>query len=177
MLYPSLLAVHIVSGIFWGGGAIIGGFFLVPSVMAAGPGGGAVMAHMVQRKFSIWMTLGALGSVLTGLALISIQAMNSPAWLWSAEGICLEIGVLMALGAFGIGIRVQKPMAERMAAIAAEAQAAGGQLTDQQKADLGHAQNRMAGAARVASYQLLVAAVLMGAHGLVAQAAAQMASH
>jgi hypothetical protein len=25
MLYPSLLTVHILSGIFWGGGAILGG--------------------------------------------------------------------------------------------------------------------------------------------------------
>ncbi|HTB22224.1 MAG TPA: hypothetical protein VK914_05925 [bacterium] len=143
----------------------------MPSVIAAGPGGGAVMEHMVQRKFSIWMTVGALGSVLTGLTLISIEAMNSPAWLWSAEGICLELGGLMALGAFGIGIRVQKPMVERMAAIAAEARANGGQLTDQQKADLGVARTRMARGARVASYQLLAAAVLMGVHGLVAQMA------
>jgi hypothetical protein len=170
MLYPSLLTVHILSGIFWGGGAILGGFFLVPSIHAAGPGGGAVMANMLERKFALWMTLGSLGSVLTGITMMTIQAMNQTAWLWSPEGICLELGGLMALGAFGIGLRVQKPMAERMTAIVAEVKAGGGQPTEEQKAAMIACQARMAKGARVGAWQLLAAAVLMSVHSLVAQA-------
>lgn len=78
MVYASLLAVHVLSGIFWGGGAIISGFILMPSVLAAGPAGGIVMGNMMQRKFGVFMGIASFGAVLTGLGMIVIQASNNP---------------------------------------------------------------------------------------------------
>jgi uncharacterized membrane protein len=166
MLYPSLLAVHVLSGIFWGGGAIIAGLFLMPSVIKAGPAGGAVMGNLIQIKFSAWMTVGAFASILSGLGMIAIQASNNSAWLRSPEGICLELGGLLALGAFGIGLRVQKPQAERLAAIGAAVAKAGGPPSAQQAADIADAQARMARAGRIGAYHILAASALMGMHTL-----------
>jgi hypothetical protein len=50
MFYASLLAVHVLSGVFWGGAAIFAGLFLMPSLMKAGPAAGPVMGNLIQLK-------------------------------------------------------------------------------------------------------------------------------
>ena len=50
MEFSTLLLLHVFFGILWAGGAIAVGFFVVPSVMDAGPAGGAVMAGMLKRR-------------------------------------------------------------------------------------------------------------------------------
>ena len=50
MEFPVLILIHVVFGIFWAGGAIVLGLFVVPAVLDAGPAGGAVMAGVVKRS-------------------------------------------------------------------------------------------------------------------------------
>ena len=65
------------------------GLFVIPAVLEAGPGGGAVMAGVLRRKFPIVMTLACLVAVLTGLRLYMIRW--SAAWATSAEGMALGV--------------------------------------------------------------------------------------
>ena len=51
MEYLILIFLHVLFGIFWAGGAIVAGFFIFPSVLDAGPAGGAVMAGVVGGGF------------------------------------------------------------------------------------------------------------------------------
>jgi uncharacterized membrane protein len=167
MLYPTLLAVHVVCGIFWGGAAISAGFFLTPAVQAAGPAGGAVMAGLIQRKFSLWMMAAALLSLLSGGAMLTLQFLNNPGWLGSREGICLQLGGVLAILVFGEGMAVQKPQGDRIAAVAAAVKAQGGPPSAEQQAVILDAQGRMARAGRRGAILLLVTACLMGLHTLV----------
>ena len=53
MEYLILIFVHVLFGIFWAGGAIVAGFFILPAVVDAGPAGGAVMAGVVRRRLPV----------------------------------------------------------------------------------------------------------------------------
>ena len=112
MEFSTLLLLHVFFGILWAGGAIVAGFFIVPSVLEAGPSGGAVMAGVMKRRFPILMSVSAVLVTLTGLRLYSIRF--SMAFLGTPEGIVLTLGGLFGLGAFALGVFVQRPTAERL---------------------------------------------------------------
>jgi hypothetical protein len=166
MEYASLLLLHIFFGILWAGGAIAVGFFVIPSVLEAGPGGGPVMAGILRRRFPIVMTVSGAVVVLTGLRLYSL--LVSGAWIVTTQGIVLSLGGLAGLGAFAVGILVQKPTAEKLGALAAQVAAAGGPPTPEQAAELERLRTRLAKVAKVTSWHLIVAAVLMASHRLAA---------
>jgi len=42
--------IHIVSGVFWVGGAIFIAMFLLPTLRSVGPAGGPVMSYLVQVR-------------------------------------------------------------------------------------------------------------------------------
>src|SRR5262245_22697536 len=101
MEFPFLILLHVAFGIVWAGGAIVLGLFVLPSILDAGPGGGAVMAGVVKRRMPIVLTMAAALVVLTGLRLYMLRF--SVGWLTSPEGLVLSLGALLGLGAFGIG--------------------------------------------------------------------------
>jgi|GEM_PF-4098373 len=161
MLYPCLLAVHILSALVWGGGGMLTGFFVLPAMQAAGPGQGLVMAGMMRRKFGVWMGMFSVLAIATGLTLFILRAYNSAGWAWSSQGLCLGLGGLLGLGAWVMGLMTLKPQSERIASIIEGAQLKGESLSDRQKADIAFAQLRMARVGRIAAWHLLVATVLM----------------
>jgi uncharacterized membrane protein len=166
MEYSTLILLHVFFGILWAGGAIAAGFFIIPSVLEAGPGGGAVMAGVVKRRFPIVMTISALLVVLSGLRLYTMQVSSS--WIATPQGIALSLGGVLGLGAFFIGVFVQKPTAERLGALSAEVAAAGGPPTPAQAAELQALRQRLGKVARLTAWHLVIAALLMAGHRLVA---------
>ena len=60
MEYLSLIFLHVAFGVLWAGGAIVLGLFIVPSVMDAGPAGGAVMAGVVKRRMPVVLSAAAV---------------------------------------------------------------------------------------------------------------------
>jgi hypothetical protein len=166
MEYASLLLLHVFFGILWAGGAVAAGLFVIPSVFEAGPGGGPVMAGILKRRFPIAMTLSGAIVVLTGLRLYSL--LVSGAWIVTPQGIVLSLGGLAGIGAFIIGFLVQKPTAERLGALAAQVAGAGKPPTPDQAAELERLRTRLAKVAKVTSWHLIVAAVLMASHRLAA---------
>lgn len=166
MEFASLLLLHVFFGILWAGGAIAVGFFVIPSVLEAGPGGGAVMAGVLKRRFPILMTVSAVLVVLTGLRLYTMRF--STAFLGTPEGIVLSLGGLLGIGAFFIGVFVQKPTAERLGALGAQLAAAGSPPTPAQAAELQALRARLGKVAKLTAWHLIVSALLMASHRLAA---------
>lgn len=166
MEFSSLLLLHIFFGILWAGGAVALGFFVIPSVLEAGPGGGAVMAGVLKRRFPILMTFSGLLVVLTGLRLYTMRF--STAFLGTPEGIVLSLGGLLALGGFFIGVFVQKPTAERLGALGARLAAAGAPPTPEQAAELQALRTRLGKVAKLTAWHLILASLLMAGHRLAA---------
>jgi len=166
MEFATLLLLHVFFGILWAGGAIAVGFFIVPSVMEAGPAGGAVMAGILKRRFPVLMTVSAVLVVLSGLRLYTMRF--SGAFLGTPEGIVLTLGALLGLGAFFIGIFVQKPTAERMSALGAQIAAAGGPPTPAQAEEMQALRARLGRVARLTAWHLVLASLLMASHRFAA---------
>jgi len=164
--FSSLLLLHVFFGVLWAGGVVAVGFFVIPSVLEAGPGGGAVMAGVLKRRFPILMTFSGLVVVLTGLRLYTIRF--STAFLGTPEGIVLSLGGLLGLGGFFIGVFVQKPTAERLGALAAEVAAAGSPPTPTQAAELQALRTRLGTVAKLTAWHLILAALLMASHRFAA---------
>jgi uncharacterized membrane protein len=116
MEFSILILVHVASGILWGGGVLVTSFFLVPALLEAGPGGGAVMAGLLKRKFNPFLAVNGLLAALSGLRLYSIRF--SSAWLGTSEGIVLTLGGLLAFSALFIGAARLRPLGEQMGALA-----------------------------------------------------------
>jgi hypothetical protein len=166
MEYASLLLLHVVFGVLWAGGAVAVGTFVIPSIFEAGPAGGAVMAGILKRRFPIVMTVSGAITVFTGLRLYMLLASN--AWIVTPQGLVLSLGALAGVGAFVVGVFVQKPTAEKLGALAAQVAAAGKAPTLEQAAQLQALRTRLAKVAKVTSWHLIVAVVLMAGHRLAA---------
>jgi len=164
MEFPFLILLHVVSGILWAGGATVLGLFVLPAVIEAGPAGGAVMAGVVKRRMPIVLTMAAGLVVLTGLRLYMLRF--SGAWLSSPEGVVLSFGALLGLGAFILGVFVQKPTAEKLAQLAAEIAKSGGPPNASQAGQLRALQAKLQRVARLTAWHLIGASLLMASHRL-----------
>jgi uncharacterized membrane protein len=166
MEFSTLLLVHVFFGILWGGGAIAAGLYFIPSVLEAGPGGGAVMAGVMRRRFPILMTVAASLVVLSGLRLYSMRF--SAAFLGTPEGIVLTLGAVVGLGAFFLGVFVQRPTAQRLGALGAKLSTEGAPPTPEQAAEMQALRARLSKIARLTAWHVLVSALLMASHRLAA---------
>jgi hypothetical protein len=166
MEFSTLLLVHVFFGILWGGGAIAAGLYFIPSVLEAGPGGGAVMAGVMRRRFPILMTVAASLVVLSGLRLNSMRF--SAAFLGTPEGIVLTLGAVVGLGAFFLGVFVQRPTAQRLGALGAKLSTEGAPPTPEQAAEMQALRARLSKIARLTAWHVLVSALLMASHRLAA---------
>lgn len=166
MEFPVLILLHVAFGILWAGGAIVLGLFVLPSVLDAGPAGGAVMAGVVKRRMPIVLTMAAALVVLTGLRLYMLRF--SVDWLTSPEGFVLSLGALLGLGGFGLGVFVQKPTAERLALLGLQVAQSGGPPTATQAGELRELQAKLRRVARLMAWHLMGASLLMASHRLAA---------
>lgn len=166
MEFSTLLLVHVFFGIVWAGGAIAAGFFIVPAVLEAGPAGGAVMAGVMKRRFPILMSVSAGLVVLSGLRLYSLRF--STAFLGTPEGIALTLGGVLGLGAFVLGVFVQRPTAQRLGELGAQISAGGGPPTPEQAADMQALRSRLSRVARLTAWHVVFASLLMASHRLAA---------
>lgn len=156
--------VHVVVGVVWVGGAVFIAAFLVPSVRAAGPAGGAVMQQVAQvRRLPLWLMAAMLLTVLSGLGLYWIDSagFRSSAWLGSGPGRVFGLGGAFAVAAGVLGMVVNAPTARRLGAIIARVQATGRPPVPEAAAAIQRLQARLGRAATVAAILLLLATLAM----------------
>lgn len=157
-----LRLVHVVFGIFWAGAVFFLVSFVLPAGRKAGPAGGPYMRRLAQSSFVNALAGSGALTVLSGWWLMWIVSGDmNPEWMGSPQGIVLSTGGLAATIGLGIGLAVSRPAGQRMGVLAAAIDAAGGQPTEAQAAELPALQARMAGAGRWVSILLFVAVVCM----------------
>ena len=94
-----LRLIHILSGVFWVGGAFFLGFFVNPSIQATAESGQKFMAHLMTKSgLTFRITIAAFLTVLAGGWLYWIDSGGlTSVWIHSATGWGFGIG-----GIFGI---------------------------------------------------------------------------
>lgn len=94
-----LRLIHILSGVFWVGGAFFLGFFVNPSIQATAESGQKFMAHLMTKSgLTLRITIAAFLTVLAGGWLYWIDSGGlTSVWIHSATGWGFGIG-----GIFGI---------------------------------------------------------------------------
>ncbi len=158
-----LRLLHVVSGIMWGGTAMFAAWFVIPSVVDAGPAGGAFMNGMLRRRFHRIVPAVALVTVLSGLLLMwrtSGGDMGTWARTWPGRVYSMAGGV--AIVAWFVGFFVSRPAGAMLAKLGPQLQA----TTDpaQREALLAQMrphQQRTFGAVRLIAWLVLVASVGM----------------
>jgi uncharacterized membrane protein len=163
--YLVLVFLHVFFGIIWAGGAVATGLFIVPAIMEAGPPAAAVMAGVVRRRFPTVMVISATIVVLAGARLYMLRFTSE--WLTTPQGIVLTIGAILGLGAFVLGVFIQRPLATRMGVLAQQITASGRPPTPEQASELQASRARLGRIARLTAWHLLGAALLMAMQRLV----------
>ena len=101
-----LRLLHIFSGVFWVGAALMLTFFISPTVMATKDAGQGFMRYfMGNTKFSLAMWSAAITTVVAGFILFWIDSDGfTSAWTHSGPGIGFGIAAGFALLGFITGI-------------------------------------------------------------------------
>ena len=111
-----LRIIHIVSGVFWVGGALFMTLFVAPTAGALGEPGQKFVGHLMNNlKFTNRMAIASGLTILAGAILYGLDARAGEAWLQSSFAIGLGIGAAFAVIGFVFGIlvgRTTKAMAQ-----------------------------------------------------------------
>jgi hypothetical protein len=159
----TLRFVHIVGGVFWVGAVFLNVFFLFPTVRDAGPQGGRIMQDLMQRRrLPAYINAAAGLTMLSGLIMYGrLAAASNGAWAGTPSGITFGIGGLATIIAAIIGGATIRRAGDRMIAIGATVQAAGGPPSDAQATEMRNLQARMARAMRTVAALLFIAVSAM----------------
>lgn len=167
MFYPCLMAVHVFCAIVWGGGGIIGAFFLLPifsEALGRFEPSERVRVAQVQRRYGLTLGVFAGLALLSGAVLMHYPLSQGWGYFRSAGGMELGLGVLVGLGAYVIGAGPLRRRFERVLALARS----GAPLPE-----LASEQARALRSSRVLAWHLVAAGALMAFHGAVVQLAAR----
>src|SRR5439155_12896874 len=142
-----------VAGAFWVGGLFLNAAFLIPSVMAAGPAGGAVTRQMVQvRRLPLFMNIVMATAILSGIWLYGWNSSGFHlAWIATGTGLTFTFGGLCAVVTAAIGGMVTVPVVRRIGQLGEAIAAAGGPPSPEQAAEMGALQRRMLDGARISA--------------------------
>src|SRR5262245_14408009 len=157
-----LRLIHIISGVFWVGGSLFAVRFIMPSLKAAGPAAGPVLAELGKRRIPIAMMGAALLNVASGIWMMMLASGGAPGvWMRSPMGRTIGIGGGLAILAVILGMAVGGPTNVRMARISAAASQRGGPPTAQEAKELERLQARSALVAIITSVLLFLATAAM----------------
>src|SRR5262245_24878864 len=110
--------LHIVSGVFWVGGSLFAARFIMPSLKAAGPAAGPVLAELGKRRIPTSMMGASLVNVASGIWLMTLVSGGAPGvWMGTPMGRTLGIGGGLAILAVIFGLAVVMPTNAKIARI------------------------------------------------------------
>lgn len=105
-----LRLIHIVGGVFWVGSVMFTTFFLMPTLMKAGPTvAGPVSAGLQARRMMTWMPAAAVLVILSGLRLMMIVSQGQAHWFEHRSGHVYAVSAALAIIAFVVGFTVSRP--------------------------------------------------------------------
>ena len=158
-----LRIVHILAGILWAGWAFGLVAFIEPASRAAGPEGGKFMQALVGKTRLVQaMTVAPLLVILTGLLMYwPVSGGLSGRWIVSGPGVALTIGSLAGIVAYITGLMINRPAAERMAALSREMQSVAGSPSPNQIAELRARQKQLSKGGLYAAILLVISVIGM----------------
>jgi uncharacterized membrane protein len=158
-----LRLVHVVFGVFWAGTAIFNAVFLVPTVRALGPAGGAVMQEIAgKRKLPIYFFVSGVLTVLSGFGLYWYDSAGfSNEFMRSPGGMTFGAGGALALIALLLGIFVITPAAIRASKLGAAIAAGKKPPTPEQAAEMQRLQATLGTMALLAAGLLTLTTIAM----------------
>ena len=132
-----LRILHIFSGIFWVGAALMLTFFISPTVNATKEAGQGFMRHfMGNTRFQLFMWASALTTVIAGTILYGINSSwFKPGWMMSGPGIGFGVAAFFAILGFIVGV-FQGKNSSAMAMLGGQIQAQGQPPSPEQAAQL-----------------------------------------
>lgn len=161
MLYV-LRILHILSGAFWYGTVIFNARFLMPSLFAAGPAGGPVMAQLIQRRMPLALMGAGIVNVGSGIWLMFlVSGGDLGAWMQSGMGRTIGIGGALAILAMIIGMVTSTPAARQLATIGAAAARRGGPAPPEEGAEIARLQKRLGTSTIIVSVLMTLAITAM----------------
>ncbi len=162
VLLVILRFLHIVSGIFWVGAALMLTFFLSPTVQATEESGQKFFSHLLQKtNFSRVIMITSLTSVAAGLILYWIDSDGfRSAWMTSGPGLGFGLGGVAGLIGLYYGI-LQNRRSQALLSLGAEIQEQGGPPNEEQRQSLQKLQAQLKTGGQLNAYFLLLAAILM----------------
>jgi uncharacterized membrane protein len=161
-LFLLLRAAHVLLAALWVGSMAFTTFFLMPAFQESGPAAGPVMAALVRRKFSVFMSAIGGTTVLTGFYLYyRFTGGFDPALSGSMGARVFGTGGLAGLAALIIGGAVVARNAKKMAAIGPRLASAPDSERAALAADMAAARQRAATFSLVVIVLQVIAVVLM----------------
>jgi len=158
-----LRIIHVLFGVFWVGTAIFNAVFLIPTVRALGPAGGAVMQEIAEkRKLPIYFFISGILTVLSGFGLYWYDSAGfTNGFMRSAGGMTFGFGGLLALITLLIGIFVITPAAIRASKLGAEMAAARKPPAPEQAAEMQQLQAKLGKMGALAAVLLTLTTIAM----------------
>jgi len=156
-----LRLIHIVSGAFWAGAAMLMGWFVAPAARAAGPAAGPFMQALLKRKVATVLVSAGVVTVGAGVWLWAIRRPTMTRW----QDWALAIGAASAIVALAIGLGWQRPTTGKISALGAEIASGGSPPTPQQAAELQRLQGKVGSYASILSYLFAIALAGMALGG------------
>lgn len=137
ILWIVLRLLHILSGVFWVGAALMLTFFISPTVGATKEAGQGFMRHfMANTKFNLVMWTSAITAVVAGAILYWLDSDGfTSAWMHSGPGIGFGIAAGFAFLGLIVGI-VQNRNSNAMAQLGGQIQSQSSPPSPEQAAKL-----------------------------------------
>jgi len=143
-MFLVLRLLHILTGAFWYGAVIFSARFLMPSLQAAGPAAGPIMAQLNQRRLSQSIMAAAIINVISGLSMMFVLSSGDMGtWMRMNSSRAFATGGTFAILALILGAVMYPPAVNRLGAIAAAAAKRGGPPTPEEATEIGALQARL----------------------------------
>jgi hypothetical protein len=164
MLYLMVLLrfLHILSGIFWVGSALMLTYFISPSVQATQESGQKFFSHLLQKTpLMKIITSTALITVGAGLALYWVDSDGfKSGWMYSGPGLGFGLGGLAGLIGLYYGIQ-QGRRSTAMVELGKQVQSQGHPPTEDQLKSIQNLQAQLKTGGLLNAIFLLLASLLM----------------
>jgi hypothetical protein len=162
LLMIVLRLLHIIGGTFWVGTMLVAAGFLYPAAQE-GPAGGRVLQQIMMRyRLSMWLSVAAAVTVLSGLWMYGRVAVATGGdWMRTRPGVTLGVGGLLAIAAAATAGAVSVPTGRRLGELGARVQQAGGAPAPTDVAEVQRLQARLLRSTRVIAALLVLTAAAM----------------
>lgn len=158
-----LRLIHVVAGACWVGAVVVVARKVFPSVLAAGPAGGAVMGQLAGvRKLPLFLIHLMSATILSGILLYVRNGMVSNGeWYRSMPARIYGMGAVFAIITAILGVTINSPTAKKIGALAGTIAASGGPPSAEQVTEMSRLNDKLQKALNVGALLLILAAACM----------------